>query len=332
MMRTLRAALAASALALGCAVVAPSSALTIDPGLFSSPSRPLQRLVPGRECSETQNVCTLRATVNFSDGSIGSGIWAFTLPQSAYVLSIDADVTTAFNAGATNNITIGATATGTDFLPSTSVSSAGIQHLTSAAGLGAAATGNASLQTQLNGAVPVYFRYQQSGTAATAGSVTFVISYAPAFGDKVISVAAAPTAAPVNTVLPSISGTPQVGSTLTVNQGSWTNSPTSISDQWLSNGTARTTGSSYVPVTGDIGATITVAETATNAIGGTTANSAGVGPVTSIIPAFQAAVSTLSNGTAGDAFNSIPSFIPPPAAAYETAVSVLLADELFGGL
>lgn len=50
------------------------------------------------------------------------------------------------------------------------------------------------------------------------------------------------------------------------------------------------------------------------------------------IPAFQAAISTLSNMAAGDAFDSSPKFIPPVAGTYETAVSVMLADELFGGL
>lgn len=58
----------------------------------------------------------------------------------------------------------------------------------------------------------------------------------------------------------------------------------------------------------------------------------GVGGITSGLPAFQAAISTLANGTAGDAFDSNPTFIPPTAATYETTVSVLTADELFGGL
>lgn len=50
------------------------------------------------------------------------------------------------------------------------------------------------------------------------------------------------------------------------------------------------------------------------------------------LPAFQAAISTLANGSAGDAFGSNPTFIPAISADYETTVSVLVADELFGGL
>lgn len=100
---------------------------------------------------------------------------------------------------------------------------------------------------------------------------------------------------PANSVLPVISGTPQVGLTLTASNGTWTNSPTGFADQWLANGSAISgaTGSTYVPVTGNIGATITVAVTASNANGSSAATSASVGPVTSSggsVPAFVATV------------------------------------------
>lgn len=89
-------------------------------------------------------------------------------------------------------------------------------------------------------------------------------------------------AAPVNTVLPAISGTPQVGSTLTASNGTWSNSPTGFADQWLSGGSpiSGATSTTYVPVTGNIGATLSVTVTATNGVGSTPATSSGVGPVT----------------------------------------------------
>jgi hypothetical protein len=116
--------------------------------------------------------------------------------------------------------------------------------------------------------------------------------------------------APVNSILPVISGTPQVGSTLTVSHGTWTGSPTpTLADQWLSNGSSISgqTGTTYVPVTGDVGATISVRETASNTAGSASANAAGVGPVTPQPPAFVAATcgsSFPSTGICADLISS----------------------------
>lgn len=88
--------------------------------------------------------------------------------------------------------------------------------------------------------------------------------------------------APSNTVAPSISGSPVVGSTLTANNGTWAGStPITYTYQWLKGGVniSGATAQTYVPVTGDIGGTITVTVTATNSIGNASATSAGVGPV-----------------------------------------------------
>lgn len=110
---------------------------------------------------------------------------------------------------------------------------------------------------------------------------------------------ALPTA-PVNTVPPAISGTPQVGQTLTAGSGTWTQNPTSFSFQWLSGGSpiSGATASSYVPVTGDIGANISVAVTAINSVGSTTATSASVGPVTAAGTAPANTVLPVISGTA----------------------------------
>ncbi|HEX6699979.1 MAG TPA: hypothetical protein VF101_04540 [Gaiellaceae bacterium] len=93
---------------------------------------------------------------------------------------------------------------------------------------------------------------------------------------------AATQAAPVNTALPTISGTPTVGQTLTASDGTWSNSPTSFAYKWLrcntsggscvsvSNGTAKT----YTLVGADAGHTMRVDVTAKNADGSATARSA----------------------------------------------------------
>ena len=86
---------------------------------------------------------------------------------------------------------------------------------------------------------------------------------------------AATAAAPVNTAPPTISGTTQVGQTLTAGNGTWSNAPTSSAYQWLrcngggnacvsvANGTQRT----YTLVGADAGRTIRVRVTATEADG-----------------------------------------------------------------
>jgi hypothetical protein len=88
-------------------------------------------------------------------------------------------------------------------------------------------------------------------------------------------------AAPYNTVLPVISGTTTEGETLSTTNGTWLQSPTSYTYQWKRDGVniASATASTYLLVAADVGATITVTVTATNAAGSTPATSAGVGPV-----------------------------------------------------
>lgn len=73
---------------------------------------------------------------------------------------------------------------------------------------------------------------------------------------------------PANTAPPAITGTAQVGQTLTVSNGTWTGSPT-FARQWLANGTniGGATQTTYVPVVGNIDQVITCRVTATNAGG-----------------------------------------------------------------
>jgi hypothetical protein len=95
-------------------------------------------------------------------------------------------------------------------------------------------------------------------------------------------------AKPVNTALPTISGTVQVGQTLSAFEGTWTNSPASYAYQWADSGTGAirgATASTYVPVEGDVGGTLTVTVMASNSSGaGIPAVSAATGAVFDIIP------------------------------------------------
>lgn len=87
---------------------------------------------------------------------------------------------------------------------------------------------------------------------------------------------------PVNTVAPAITGTAQVGQTLTRTNGTWVGDATiTFATAWYASGVVipGATASTYQPVVGDIGDTITVVITATNGKGVATATSAATAAV-----------------------------------------------------
>jgi hypothetical protein len=101
-------------------------------------------------------------------------------------------------------------------------------------------------------------------------------------------VAAPAPPAPANTALPTISGTTTQGQTLTETNGTWDNNPTTVTNQWAdcdSTGAACTpisgaTGQTYTLAAGDVGHSILVQETATNATGRTLTSSGPTAVVT----------------------------------------------------
>lgn len=88
-------------------------------------------------------------------------------------------------------------------------------------------------------------------------------------------------AVPTNSVNVAISGTAQVGETLTVSAGTWAGGGLSFTRQWKKGGVAiaGATGTTYVPVVGDIDATITCTVTATNNAGSLAKTSAATAAV-----------------------------------------------------
>jgi hypothetical protein len=93
---------------------------------------------------------------------------------------------------------------------------------------------------------------------------------------------------PVNSVSPAITGTAQVGQTLTVSNGTWSNTPTSYAYQWKRAGTniSGATAQTYVPVSADVGNALTCAVVASNAGGaGAAATSAATSAVIASGPA-----------------------------------------------
>ena len=116
------------------------------------------------------------------------------------------------------------------------------------------------------------------GTASSAtSSYSLTATYVPAGSP------------PANTSLPVISGSTVSGQLLSASTGVWTGSPTSYAYEWRrcdATGAgcatiAGATGTSYTLVSADIGSTLRVAVTASNAAGSTTAVSAQTAVVTS---------------------------------------------------
>jgi IPT/TIG domain len=115
--------------------------------------------------------------------------------------------------------------------------------------------------------------------------------------------------APVNTALPTIAGTAEQGQTLTATPGSWSNGPSSLSEQWARCNTAGygcspipgATGASYEVTAADGASTLRVQEIAENAAGqGASAASAPSATVPAVIPTITGL--SPSSGITGSAF------------------------------
>lgn len=110
--------------------------------------------------------------------------------------------------------------------------------------------------------------------------------------------------APVNTALPTISGTAQEGQTLTASTGTWTNNPTAFAFQWKRNGVAisGSVNPTRVLTAGDLSAVMTCEVTASNSGGAASATSAGTSAVIAAstpIPVNTVAPAITGNTSAG---------------------------------
>lgn len=136
-----------------------------------------------------------------------------------------------------------------------------------------------------------------------------------------------PIPVPVNTVAPEITGTEQVGETLTATTGTWTNSPDSYAYQWQRNtgswaDISGATGSTYDLVEADEGATIRVQVIATNGGGDSDpAYSSATGTIQPIEPPIEADFYMMDGGT-GDGLT------PETAGDFATVWAAAPADSV----
>ncbi|WP_224165156.1 carboxypeptidase regulatory-like domain-containing protein [Arthrobacter sp. StoSoilA2] len=177
--------------------------------------------------------------------------------------------------------------------------------------------------------VTLTYQWKANGVSVVGGTTA---TYIPVTGDvgKTITVTvtgskigyttASKTSAPTAAVLalpslapapvPTITGTAKVGSTLTAVPGVWGPSPVTLTYQWKANGVSVVggTAATYVPVTGDVGKTITVTVTGSK-IGYTTASktSASTAAVLALPALTPAPVPTIT-GTAkvGSTLTAVP--------------------------
>jgi hypothetical protein len=138
---------------------------------------------PPRVLQEQTSV-HFRKLVNFNDANIGTGVKIGAMPAGAYITGIRCYVVTAFNAATTNNLLIGTAAAGAQLLAggvtagtNCVAATTGNQNMSAAPGLGLAVTNTTNTPTGNTGGWDIWVTYTQTGTAATAGQVVFVIDY-----------------------------------------------------------------------------------------------------------------------------------------------------------
>ena len=145
----------------------------------------------------------------------------------------------------------------------------------------------------------------------------------------------APEEVPTNITPPTITGTPEQGVSLTDVHGTWTHNPTGYAYQWLqceSSTCTRISGATnqtYVPVAGDVGHTIKVEETASNA--GGSSKAAATSSATAVVTATfgKASVGASSEPLAANKKRASKYTLSSPGAV--TKLSIYLAPTATSG-
>lgn len=123
--------------------------------------------------NDIQLVHYLRFKVNFNDLGVATGEGMQTLPKGALVIGTDIIVTTAFNAGTTNVLSVGTEATTFANLATSAEIVAGSPGIKQNEPPVGAALGPLAADAQ------VFALYTQTGTAATTGAAYVVVKYIP---------------------------------------------------------------------------------------------------------------------------------------------------------
>lgn len=124
---------------------------------------------------EYQVVHCLRVDVAFDTPGISSGLLVGYLPPHTVLLDVWYKVSTTFNAGTTNVLTVGTTATANEILDAATAGSS----ISEAAGAPAKVVPLSTFNPLIETKTPIYVKFDQTGTAATQGAATLVMNYLP---------------------------------------------------------------------------------------------------------------------------------------------------------
>src|SRR5690242_14276383 len=176
-------------------------------------------------------------------------------------------------------------------------------------------------------------RSARRGSLGVRLSVGAAVCSVVALGALTGTGAAGAAAKPVNTQPPTVSGTPQEGSTLTGDRGTWTNNPTDYNYFWLrcdktGGSCANINGAhalTYTLTSADVGNTLRFRVQASNGDGSTNATSVPTAVVTAKAPP-----PTVTSTTTITQTQTVPS-PPPPAPAVNQRPTIRILSVRFVG-
>lgn len=132
---------------------------------------------------QTQQVHYLRFSVDFNSCVYVSLTCSFkvgALPYNAYILRVNNQVTTAWNAGTSQSIALGTSSAGVNIVASAATgpsTGGGTASTVVAASIGVAATGNGIAQTGLDGGFDLWATITIVGALPTTGQTNYVLEY-----------------------------------------------------------------------------------------------------------------------------------------------------------
>ena len=129
----------------------------------------------------TQLQCTtfIRTTVLFNQANIAAGIVAGHIPNGARISGIDVCVDVAQNAGTTNTVSVGTIPETNGVLSTVPASQSNLVSAAAAGTIGITKTTPTGANFNATTDLAVIVSLAQTGTAATAGQVTVIVTYYP---------------------------------------------------------------------------------------------------------------------------------------------------------